>query len=374
MMEGTASCSWDDGSMLAMSRAAWLSRWSVSPLPLHHLSSGSSGTCLKPPSPFGWQVTSEPAMAASAREDLLYKGCGATPRQAVTLWVSPGALDSYIQQDGPCCAAASLAGALNLVAGRARDAKKAVTIPAVLKCYTTAAKANARRARLAFEKALGASLEPLILAMEAEAGADVWGRVKKAQLLKLAATCARAALSRPKPALVFQRLRRLQEGKGRKERQWVSWRRDLARVLRFHRAVFRLTQRRPSTGPIGNARILRTARKLGPKGLKATYVMGAGRACGLRVKRGASLRAKAELWRSLAARLVAPRTALIAHVSNHYCLVFAMREWRRGKVVRREVLVATPGQAPNTWLSYRDLRGMMLRWKGHVIMGLTAPK
>lgn len=94
-------------------------------------------------------------------------------------------------------------------------------------------------------------------------------------------------------------------------------------------------------------------------------------------------------WQALTDVLDRPRTALIYHLENHYCLVFAAREWRahgsggggdpegaggvgtEGPVVR-QVLVAKPGQKPNAWVSFEALRQTLWNWSGHALVGVRA--
>lgn len=81
---------------------------------------------------------------------------------------------------------------------------------------------------------------------------------------------------------------------------------------------------------------------------------------------------------------------LLFHLTNHYALIFAMREWEEpatdsspatsgeasapqataGVVVRRQVLTARRAQRPTAWIDFDEMRAVMLGWTGYKIMAL----
>ncbi|KAK9803176.1 hypothetical protein WJX72_009409 [[Myrmecia] bisecta] len=84
----------------------------------------------------------------------------------------------------------------------------------------------------------------------------------------------------------------------------------------------------------------------------------------------------AEQWQRLMAVLERPDTVLLFHLENHYCLVFAAREWRMnvgysGKRVVRQLLVAKPGQRPGSWMDFETVRSTVLGWAGYGIIGIS---
>ena len=117
--------------------------------------------------------------------------------------------------------------------------------------------------------------------------------------------------------------------------------------------------------------------------------------------------ALAEQWASLRARFSQPQTVLIYHLTNHYALIFALREWHEpiapaegterepppplmtagveasgaaatcrpaiecgGYRVVREILTARKGQRPSAWITFEEARNTMLRWSGYRILAV----
>ena len=63
--------------------------------------------------------------------------------------------------------------------------------------------------------------------------------------------------------------------------------------------------------------------------------------------------------------------ALIFHLTNHYALVYAMREVFDDGGIRRELLTARRGQRPSVWLDWDEARRIMLSWGGYNILRVT---
>jgi hypothetical protein len=105
--------------------------------------------------------------------------------------------------------------------------------------------------------------------------------------------------------------------------------------------------------------------------------------------------ASAAQWASLRASFSAPHTALIWHGRNHYALIFAMRQRPRcaddggaadgagadgdvaeaesgGAGVVRELLTARKGQRPSAWVTWHEVRALMLKWDQHAIIAVTS--
>lgn len=82
-------------------------------------------------------------------------------------------------------------------------------------------------------------------------------------------------------------------------------------------------------------------------------------------------------WERMCTHLEARDTAMIYHLENHYSIIYAMREWDTHGNVRdgvqcrsrvRQILVGKPGQAPNTWIDWEDVRACLLGWKGYGVV------
>lgn len=73
---------------------------------------------------------------------------------------------------------------------------------------------------------------------------------------------------------------------------------------------------------------------------------------------------------------------LIFHLTNHYALVFAMREWVEAQsdtcennfsckpTIVRQILTARKGQKPKAWINFEEVREILLRWSGYRIIAV----
>jgi hypothetical protein len=82
-------------------------------------------------------------------------------------------------------------------------------------------------------------------------------------------------------------------------------------------------------------------------------------------------------WNRLSALFNDSETVLLFHLKNHYALIFAMRQWvvtdpMTGKYeMTREVLTAKRGQRPSIWISFTEVREIIMSWEGYKIMAVT---
>ena len=78
--------------------------------------------------------------------------------------------------------------------------------------------------------------------------------------------------------------------------------------------------------------------------------------------------------------------AIIFHLTNHYAVIYALREWvipsdpgivsttsaseerPSDTVVVRQLLTARRGQRPTVWMDFSEARDIMLGWKGYKMM------
>ena len=111
-----------------------------------------------------------------------------------------------------------------------------------------------------------------------------------------------------------------------------------------------------------------------------------------------------------------PHQTLIFHLTNHYALIFAMREWRNDvsslssnnantmsgdntegklnsgsmiinnnnnnnntmgasgnhRVIVRQVLTARRGQRPSAWIDFDEMREIMLGWEGYKVIAVSS--
>ena len=59
-----------------------------------------------------------------------------------------------------------------------------------------------------------------------------------------------------------------------------------------------------------------------------------------------------------------PGRILVFHLTNHYALIFAMREVDG----HREILTARKGQRPSVWMDWNEVRQILLKWSGYKIL------
>lgn len=90
-------------------------------------------------------------------------------------------------------------------------------------------------------------------------------------------------------------------------------------------------------------------------------------------------------WSALWCAFTRSDTVLIFHLTNHYALVFALREWHdtdsdthadnetgpahpRRRGYHREVLTARKGQRPRDWIAFDKVHETLCAWHGYTII------
>lgn len=178
----------------------------------------------------------------------------------------------------------------------------------------------------------------------------------------------------------------------------------------------KLNRERPSTGFFGNGDVIEGMRALSATidaaACRITPFVGKVRPAGAGAHSFVKLAASdseeviAEQWAALRARFSQPHTVLVYHLTNHYALVFALREWHEpivplapdgtpvelpliagveasgaaatcrpaiecgGYRVVRELLTARKGQRPSVWIPWEEARQTMLRWSGYKVLAV----
>lgn len=162
-----------------------------------------------------------------------------------------------------------------------------------------------------------------------------------------------------------------------------DWARELQELLWKRKGVMRLRKEKPNTGEIGSWGIKTAAedlaaargcqpiqvstfmaRKLSAKGLMAP------------ISKDDDELAVTQQWSRLKEAFGTPQTVLLFHLTNHYALIYAWREWllpfsADGEPrMCRQVLTARKGQRPTAWLTFDEVRSIMLGWSGYNILRL----
>eukprot|EP00035_Acanthoeca_spectabilis_P004193 m.100058 g.100058 ORF g.100058 m.100058 type:complete len:556 (+) comp12477_c0_seq1:91-1758(+) len=95
----------------------------------------------------------------------------------------------------------------------------------------------------------------------------------------------------------------------------------------------------------------------------------------IRVQKRDSKRAIAEQWAALREEFMRFNSVLLFHQTNHYSLIFALREWMDPWGNRkRQVLTAKRGQRPTAWIDFTEVRKILLSWTGYKIIRIVRAK
>lgn len=156
-----------------------------------------------------------------------------------------------------------------------------------------------------------------------------------------------------------------------------EWRKALQEYLHKLAGTRKLKAERPSTGAIGTASLIAAARRLREQFDDASYeaqiFMGRrGTRATVPLHGGDSPERVGEQWACLREAFLRDGCVVVFHLKNHYCPVYAMREWRdaAGATVR-ELLTARKGQRPRHWISFDEARATMLGWSGYGMVTVT---
>lgn len=346
-------------------------------------------------------------------------------------------LHGWVKQPSPCCAAASVAGAVNGLRGFKRAQDGALGFREVLQIYADILSEQAMKHKASAERCLGASLDPLEEALDEALGAAGLSLDEKAVNKKVVTGMIReivsAKSSEEEPAECFGLLNGLieqdagegaeqeiadeddelasdgeapapapapaaapkcdqvlsfdfgSEGDKKKKRKgssasaeaW-SWSKAIWAWIKKKAGVGKLLREKPSTAPIGSWGILAAVKEINNQDSSRLWngrtFMSRSGGSGL-IKVGPK-DAESEVdtqWARLREEFSRTDAALLFHLTNHYALIYALREWVEpdGTVVK-QMLTARKGQRPTVWLDWTEARQIMIKWGGYNIIRITA--
>ncbi|EGD75798.1 hypothetical protein PTSG_07917 [Salpingoeca rosetta] len=158
-----------------------------------------------------------------------------------------------------------------------------------------------------------------------------------------------------------------------------KWKKALMAYVNAVIGMAKLTKERPSTAYFGNWGITSACKAVSSQYdtvLECRPFMGKAMK-GSRVQHKLLTRDDArkieDQWRALFSEFNRSNTVLLFHLTNHYALVYAMREWEDDTGIVREILTARKGQRPKAWIGFTEVRKILLGWSGYQIMSITTP-
>lgn len=331
-------------------------------------------------------------------------------RPEVRLSTNECLLAGWVEQPSPCCAAASTAGALNALRsldGDSQDATKPFDVLPIFQDYIKDERSKelvlcTRKLKMPDGRGT-AALALLMTCVEnflADRGRPLTGRKEAA----VTSEELRAALREVVCSGEVDDESRFAHPGVSEEMQtelW-TWLRDGSvgpeAALREEASLIKLAQAHarwlkislpsaPSTCAVGNAHLISAVHTMGEQLQLKVKVR---KLCSSREKGAISTDAQdvdwfvskddsaqaidlqwGKMWRAFSE----PDTVLLAHISNHYALIFALRDWKHAKtgVRHRELLTSKPGQRPRLWLSWQETRKILVQWSGYCIFSISLP-
>lgn len=322
-------------------------------------------------------------------------------------------LESWLPQPSPCCGAASVAGAFNALFDFGRDHHKSATIVEIAElmaknCDRLYIQRQQRVERLlgiesgAFDTVLAALDQELIargLSWEAS-GAQAATRAVATQVLREMAA-SRVGTEGEAGEAGFKALRRvlgLQTAQEESEEAdpaecgggkivinvcGTNWDDEFGELFAKRRGSFRLRVEKPNTGEIGSWGIkqavtdLSAARECDPMNAQVLLGRKGGPKAEVSVAKDDSADAMEHQWAALKTAFLRTHSVLLFHLTNHYALIYAWREWAETETTdsgeefirkRRQILTARKGQRPTVWLDFEEAHSIMVGWSGYHIL------
>jgi len=163
-----------------------------------------------------------------------------------------------------------------------------------------------------------------------------------------------------------------------------DWEQEFGELFGKLRGSKRLRVERPHTGEIGSWGVKQAVTDLsterGCEPLSAQVLMGlkSGPKVEVPVSKNDTDDVIEKQWSALKSTFSRPNAALLFHLTNHYALIYAWREWLEENEgspskMRRQILTARKGQRPTVWLDFEEARSIMSSWSGYHVLQLQRP-
>ena len=156
-----------------------------------------------------------------------------------------------------------------------------------------------------------------------------------------------------------------------------SWQKAVWSWMKARAGVAKLLRDKPSTGPIGSGDILTAVKEIdrddSQHHLSGRTLMSKRGQSGIhKIGKDDSEEAVTAQWEILRADFSSGQSVLLFHLTNHYALIYAMREWiEPGGLVVRQILTARRGQRPTVWMDWTEARQIVTKWAGYNILRIS---
>lgn len=155
---------------------------------------------------------------------------------------------------------------------------------------------------------------------------------------------------------------------------------EMRELLSKRKGVFRLQAVKPNTSEIGSWGIKQVAEELpSVRGVDPIRVQcllcrkGGMKNIVMPLTKADDENAVEQQWNAIKNAFSRANVVLLFHLTNHYALIFAWREWQDEESpypLRRQILTARKGQKPSVWMEFDEARAIMVGWSGYHILSI----
>jgi len=155
------------------------------------------------------------------------------------------------------------------------------------------------------------------------------------------------------------------------------WKAHLLGLFGVVGGLEKLCRDRPSTGYFGNWGIIEACKRVSRRPestgcIKASAFMGKaarGSTCAIQAANKDKASTIGKQWIQFREAFGRQDAALLFHLTNHYALIYAVREWTNtdGTAVR-QILTTRRGQRPTVWMDWAEVRDIVIKWAGYKVI------